>query len=87
MTHLPTTQDLARDWRAACTAVREAEKHLAGVREQARRCEIDLATCIAPKDMREGEQIGLWCRLSDQEEVLITVRKHSVNGLSLEERR
>lgn len=87
MTRIPSVQDFMRDWRNAMSAVRTAEKRLAEAREHARRAEVALAQRIAPKDMRDGEQIGIWVRVSDQEEALIVVRKHSVSGLSLEERR
>jgi len=83
---LPATQDLARDWRAAVAAVTAAKKNLVAAQEHARARETDLAKSIAPKDLRDGEQIGVWVWFADHEERLIVVRKDSVSGLSLEER-
>jgi len=87
MTTLPSTADLARDWRAAATAVQAASKRLVEAREYARQCEINLATKIAPTDIRDGEQIGVWIRVADHSEVLVTVTRRSIEGLTLEERR
>lgn len=79
-TKKPKTGVLVLAWRTATSRVRRAEIELENARHESKIANRALAAHIAPDDMQEGEQIGVWVRLDATQETLLVVIKDSTHG-------
>ena len=67
------THVLVDKWRRSLWMLEEAKKRLKECEEEVSICSEDLGHRLAPDDLVDGETIGIWVRISDDTEKLITV--------------
>ena len=77
------TPDLVREWRQATQSVASLRGALNSAECAQRNAENALGKRLAPSDMKDGEQIGLWTRLDEATERVIVVTRQDINTFSL----
>lgn len=75
--NISTTSDLVREWCLCSKRYEGAKMRLEEDRKELERVRASLGKRLAPDDLEEGEEIGVWVRVDRHTERLVCVMKLS----------